>query len=79
VKGTRRDAPGLRLVPPDVGQDIRNPRYPGLPAEYIVRQMKVFQEPRRKEEDAWVDRQGESDEEVRLAAEYFAAIKPIPW
>ena len=52
----------------------------GLPAEYIVRQMKYFKSRARKEED----RMGPiarvtSDEEVRLAAEYFAAIKPIPF
>jgi cytochrome c553 len=52
----------------------------GLPAEYIVRQMKYFKSGARKDEG----RMGPiarvtSDEEVRLAAEYFAAIKPIPF
>jgi cytochrome c553 len=52
----------------------------GLPAEYIVRQMEYFKSGARKEED----RMGPiarhvSDEDVRQAAEYFAAVKPIPW
>src|ERR1700693_3556331 len=52
----------------------------GLPAEYIVRQMSYFKTGTRKDDD----RMGPiaktvSDEDVRLAAEYFAAIKPIPW
>jgi cytochrome c553 len=52
----------------------------GLPAEYIVRQMKYFKSGARKDEG----RMGPiarvtSDEEVRLAADYFAAIKPIPF
>ena len=52
----------------------------GLPAEYIVRQMSYFKSGARKEDD----RMGPiakvtSDEDVRQAAEYFAAIKPIPW
>ncbi len=52
----------------------------GLPAEYIVRQMSYFKTGARKDDD----RMGPiakvvSDEDVRQAAEYFAAIKPIPW
>ncbi len=52
----------------------------GLPAEYIVRQMEYFKSGARKDDD----RMGPiakvvSDEDVRQAAEYFAAIKPIPW
>ena len=52
----------------------------GLPAEYIVRQMSYFKSGARKDDD----RMGPiakvvSDEDVRRAAEYFAAIKPIPW
>jgi len=52
----------------------------GLPAEYIVRQMSYFKSGARKDDD----RMGPiakivSDEDVRQAAEYFAAIKPIPW
>jgi cytochrome c553 len=52
----------------------------GLPAEYIVRQMSYFRTGARKDDD----RMGPiakivSDEDVRQAAEYFAAIKPIPW
>ncbi len=52
----------------------------GLPAEYIIRQMKYFKSRARKEEDRMGPiARATSDEEVRLAAEYFAAIKPIPW
>jgi len=52
----------------------------GLPAEYIVRQMNYFKSGARRDNE----RMGPiaktvSDEDVRLAAEYFAAIKPIPW
>src|SRR5579864_5969188 len=52
----------------------------GLPAEYIVHQMSYFKTGARKDDD----RMGPiakvvSDEDVRQAAEYFAAIKPIPW
>jgi cytochrome c553 len=52
----------------------------GLPVEYFVRQMQYFKSGARKEET----RMGPiaraiSDEDVRQAAEYFAAIKPIPW
>ncbi len=52
----------------------------GLPADYIVRQMKYFKSGARKDDI----RMGPiakmtSDEDVRQAAEYFAAIKPIPW
>jgi len=52
----------------------------GLPAEYIVRQMSYFKSGARKDDD----RMGPiakvtSDEDVRQAADYFAAIKPMPW
>jgi cytochrome c553 len=52
----------------------------GLPAEYIVRQMKYFKSGARKDEGRMGPiAKATSDEDVRLAAEYFAAIKPIPW
>jgi cytochrome c553 len=52
----------------------------GMPAEYIIRQMEYFKSGARKEED----RMGPiarhvSDEDVRQAAQYFAAVKPIAW
>src|SRR6202047_863583 len=52
----------------------------GLPAEYIARQMKYFKSGARKDDN----RMGPiakvtSDEDTKQAAEYFAAIKPIPW
>ena len=52
----------------------------GLPAEYIVRQMKYFKSGARKEETRMGPiARATSDEDVRLSAEYFAAIKPIPF
>jgi cytochrome c553 len=49
----------------------------GLPAEYIVRQMNYFRSGARKD-DARMGpiAKAVSDEDVRLAAEYFAALKP---
>jgi cytochrome c553 len=52
----------------------------GLPAEYIVRQMKYFKSKARNEEARMGPiARATSDEDVRLSAEYFAAIKPVPW
>jgi cytochrome c553 len=52
----------------------------GLPSEYIVRQMKYFKSGARKDEDRMGPiARNVSDEDVRAAADYFAAIKPIPW
>ena len=52
----------------------------GLPAEYIVRQMKYFKSAARKDEGRMGPiARATSDDEVRQAAEYFAAIKPISW
>src|SRR5579864_325911 len=52
----------------------------GLPAEYIVRQMRYFKTGARKDDDRMGPiAKAVSDEDVRLSAEYFAAIKPIPW
>jgi cytochrome c553 len=52
----------------------------GLPAAYIVRQMQYFKSGARKD-DARMGPIAKdiSDEDVRQAAEYFAAIKPIPF
>jgi cytochrome c553 len=52
----------------------------GLPAEYIVRQMSYFKSGARKD-DARMGpiAKSTSDEDVREAAEYFAALKPITW
>jgi cytochrome c553 len=52
----------------------------GLPAEYIVRQMQYFKSGARKD-DARMGpiAKATSEEDVRQAAEYYAAIKPIPW
>jgi cytochrome c553 len=52
----------------------------GLPVEYVVRQMSYFKSGARKEAERMAPiAKATSDEDVRLAAEYFAAIKPIPW
>lgn len=52
----------------------------GLPVEYFTRQMMYFKTGVRKEEDRMGPiARATSDEDVRLAAEYYAAIKPIPW
>jgi cytochrome c553 len=52
----------------------------GLPAEYIVRQMKYFKSGARKDNERMTPiAKNVSDEDVRQAADYFAAIKPMPW
>jgi cytochrome c553 len=52
----------------------------GLPAEYIVRQMKYFKSGARRDNERMSPiAKNVSDEDVRQAADYFAAIKPIPW
>jgi cytochrome c553 len=52
----------------------------GMPAEYIVRQMKYFKSGARKDNERMTPiARNVPDEEVRQAAEYFAAIQPIPW
>jgi cytochrome c553 len=52
----------------------------GLPAEYIVRQMKYFKSGARKDDPRMGPiAKATSDEDVRQAAEYYAAIKPIPF
>jgi cytochrome c553 len=49
----------------------------GMPAEYILRQMNYFKSGARKEEARMGPiARAVSDEDVRQAAEYFAAIKP---
>jgi cytochrome c553 len=52
----------------------------GLPAEYIARQMKYFKSGARKDDNRMGPiAKDTSDEAVQQAADYFAAIKPIPW
>jgi cytochrome c553 len=52
----------------------------GMPAEYIVRQMQYFKSGARKDNERMTPiAKNVSDEDVRQAAEYFAAIKPISW
>jgi cytochrome c553 len=52
----------------------------GMPAEYIVRQMQYFKSGARKEEARMGPiARAVSDEDVRQAAEYFAAVKPMPF
>jgi cytochrome c553 len=52
----------------------------GMPAEYIIRQMNYFKSGARKEEARMGPiARAVSDEDVRQAAEYFAAAKPAPF
>jgi cytochrome c553 len=52
----------------------------GLPVENFVRQMKYFKSGAREEDTRMGPiAKATSEEDVRQAAEYFAAIKPIPW
>jgi cytochrome c553 len=52
----------------------------GMPAEYIIRQMNYFKSGARKEEGRMGPiARAVSDDDVRQAAEYFAAIKPTPF
>ena len=52
----------------------------GMPAEYIIRQMSYFKSGARKEEARMGPiARAVSDEDVRQAAEYFAAVKPNPF
>ena len=52
----------------------------GMPAEYLIRQMAYYKAGTRKD-DARMGpiARAASDEDVRQAAEYFAALKPIVW
>ena len=52
----------------------------GMPAEYLIRQMAYYKSGTRKD-DARMGplAQATSDEDVREAAEYFAALKPAVW
>jgi cytochrome c553 len=52
----------------------------GMPAEYIIRQMNYFKTGARKEEGRMGPiARAVPDEDVRQAAEYFAAMKPAPF
>ncbi len=52
----------------------------GLPVEYFVRQMRYFKSGARKDDLRMGPiAKATSDEDVRKSAEYFAALKPIPW
>jgi cytochrome c553 len=52
----------------------------GMPAEYIIRQMAYFKSGARKEEARMGPiARAVADDDVRQAAEYFAAIKPAPF
>ena len=52
----------------------------GMPAEYLIRQMQYFKSGARKDDVRMGPiAKATSDEDVRQAAEYYAAIKPIPW
>ena len=52
----------------------------GMPAAYLIRQMSYYKAGTRKD-DARMGpiAKATSDEDIRQAAEYFAALKPAPW
>jgi len=52
----------------------------GMPAEYLIRQMAYYKAGTRKDEARMGPiAQTTSDENIRQAAEYFAALKPAVW
>ena len=52
----------------------------GLPVEYLVRQMNYFRTGARRDDGRMGPiAKATSDEDIRKSAEYFAALKPIPW
>jgi len=52
----------------------------GMPAEYLIRQMAYYKAGTRKDEARMGPiAQAASDDDVRQAAEYFAALKPSVW
>jgi cytochrome c553 len=52
----------------------------GLSAEYLVRQMIYFKTGARKDDGRMGPiAKATSEEDIRKSAEYFAALKPIPW
>jgi cytochrome c553 len=52
----------------------------GMPAEYLIRQMAYYKSGARKDDARMAPiAKATSDEDVRQAAEYFAALKPAVW
>lgn len=59
----------------------------GLPADYIIRQVADFKSGARKTSGSRIspvatmvrEAQGATDDDVKIAAAYFASIKPAPW
>jgi len=52
----------------------------GLPVEYLIRQMNYFKTGARKDDGRMGPiAKATSDDDIRRSAEYFAALKPIPW
>ena len=52
----------------------------GMPAEYLIRQMAYYKAGTRKDEARMAPiARATSDEDIRQAAEYFAALKPSVW
>jgi cytochrome c553 len=59
----------------------------GLPADYIIRQVADFKSGARKTSGSRLspvatmvhEAQGATDDDVKIAAAYFASIKPTPW
>ncbi len=52
----------------------------GMPAEYLIRQMAYYKRGTRQDDARMAPiAKATSDEDVRQAAEYFAALKPTAW
>ena len=52
----------------------------GMPAEYLIRQMAYYKRGTRQDDARMAPiAKATSDEDVRQAAEYFAALKPAAW
>jgi cytochrome c553 len=77
--GTTVRACGSCHLPVGTGHD-ESAYVAGLPAAYFIRQMADYKSGARKGSGTMVQMgQLITDEEVRIAAEYFASLKPRPW
>ena len=78
-KETNVRACGVCHLPTGTGHD-ESAYVAGLPAVYFIRQMKDWKTGDRKAAPTMVTMaQTITDEEIRIAAEYFAALKPRAW
>ena len=78
-KETNVRACGVCHLPTGTGHD-ESAYVAGIPATYFIRQMKDWKTGDRKAAPTMVTMaQTITDEEIRIAAEYFAALKPRAW